>query len=109
MSTLKAKKMKTKKQRGQEIKQEIHDILWNDWDPIGVRGFGPEDEYDFYIGGVYRMLTSKAPRESLFTHLQKIQTDSMGIPTVDREILNTVVDKLLNLDVSIENRMASKK
>jgi len=101
--------MKTNEQCTQEITHEIHDILWNDWDPIGVRGFGPEDEYDSYIGGVYRMLASKVPRETLFTHLQKIQTDWMGMSLVDRETLDKVVDKLLKLDVSIENRMASNK
>ncbi|MFH1022922.1 MAG: hypothetical protein V1809_05995 [Planctomycetota bacterium] len=101
--------MKTKEQCAQEIMQEIHDILWNDWDPIGVKGLGPEDEYDSYIGGVYRLLASKAPKETLSAHLQKIETDSMGLSPARQEVVNKVVDKLSKLDVSIENRMASNK
>ncbi len=35
--------------------QAIRRILVDDWDPIGIQGAGPEDEYDAYIGGLYRL------------------------------------------------------
>jgi hypothetical protein len=46
--------MKDQKElRAREIMKQIHDILWHDWDPFGVKDFGPENEYDSYIGGIY--------------------------------------------------------
>jgi hypothetical protein len=45
-----------KKERAREIMNQIHDVLWNVWDPIGTNNYGPDDEYDSYIGGIYRIL-----------------------------------------------------
>ena len=88
--------------RAREIMARIHDVLWHDWDPIGVREMGgPEDEYDSYIGGIYRLLASGTTRQVLTDHLRVIQTDSMGMSIASEEKLNAVVDKLLKLDVSL--------
>ena len=81
--------------------KRIHDILWYGWDPFGVKDFGPEDEYDSYIGGIYRLLVSGTNREYLANHLRGIQTDSMGMSIVSEGKLDAVVDKLLELDVSL--------
>jgi hypothetical protein len=33
--------------------------VWDDWDPIGVKGFdGAEDEYDGYIGEIFSMVVN---------------------------------------------------
>ncbi|MBN1426262.1 hypothetical protein JXA88_17055 [Candidatus Fermentibacteria bacterium] len=89
--------------RSREIMTQIHDVLWFDWDPIGTRELGgPDDEYDFYIGGVYRLLASGTTKQDLADHLRGIQADSMGMSIVNEENLNAVVDKLLKLDVSLK-------
>jgi len=99
-----------REQRALEIMNDIHDVLWNDWDPIGVRRLGgPEDEYDSYIGGVYHLLASGAPREQLTAMLRGIQTDSMGMSIVSEPELVIVVDKLLALDVTLEKTGASNQ
>jgi hypothetical protein len=42
--------------RAKAIQESIREILLRDWDPIGVNDV-PEaqDEYDSYVGGVYRL------------------------------------------------------
>ena len=46
--------------------QAIHDVLIEEWDPIGVGGV-PEaqDEYDAYVPGVYRHLVQRSPMRDL--------------------------------------------
>ena len=100
----------SKEQRALEIMKDIHDVLWNDWDPIGVRRMGgPEDEYDSYIGGVYRLLASGAAREQLIAMLRGIQTDSMGMSIVSDPELVIVADKLIALDVTLGKTGASNQ
>jgi hypothetical protein len=48
----------SKEKRAAEIQDAIRQVLYRDWDPIGVCGVAPEDEYDSYIGGVYRILST---------------------------------------------------
>jgi hypothetical protein len=36
--------------------QSIRRLLWEEWDPIGVHGIAPDDEYDSYAQRVYAML-----------------------------------------------------
>jgi hypothetical protein len=52
-----------KEKRARDIVKRIHDVLWIDWDPIGVNGYGPDDEKDSYNGGIYRILSGN-PKES---------------------------------------------
>ena len=91
----------SKPQRSREILKQIHDVLWNDWDPIGVRGDGPEDEYDGYIGGVYRLLATGAGKQALVDYLISIETGSMGLSPVEKRKREPVAKRLLELDVSL--------
>jgi hypothetical protein len=36
--------------------EAIKRLLWEDWDPIGLNGFGSDDEYDSYAFRVFAML-----------------------------------------------------
>jgi hypothetical protein len=75
------------KARSREIRSQIRRVLMKEWDPIGVKDT-PEaaDEYDMYIGGVYRLLKEGAPEDEIFTHLRGIETgrmeltDDAGVP-----------------------------
>ena len=97
-----------REQRAKDIMKLIHDVLWNDWDPIGVNDAAPEDEYDSYICGVYRLLASGC-RDELVNHLLKLELDTMGLGPMapgsepkHRSRLEAVTDKLLALDVSMK-------
>jgi len=76
-----------------------------DWDPIGVSGI-PEaqDEYDSYVGAIYRLLTAASTEEEIYSQLIKIQTRTMEVPVHDQSHLRHVANKLVQLDVSLVNK-----
>jgi len=92
--------MSDRNQRAKEIQESIRQVLLRDWDPIGVSDV-PEarDEYDAYIGGVYRLLASGASEDEIIEHLHRIESDTIGMPAVDREGLRGVVRKLTKLNI----------
>jgi len=97
-----------KKQRSREITKQIHDILWLDWDPIGVNDCAPEDEYDSYIGGVYRLLVGGCKKKEIIDYLESIAQNKMGLSPVSDEasqeaqkVLTKVAEKLLTLNVTL--------
>ncbi len=94
--------MKSKQQQGQKIMTDIRRILIDDWDPIGIRGVGPDDEYDSYIGGLYRLLTKNPNENEIVEHLYSIEKIQMGSTNQDREGLRTVAKKLLRVNLSFE-------
>ena len=69
------------KQRGKEIQDQIRLILLTEWDPLGVAEMAPGvlDEYDSYIGGIYRLLYSHGSVDEVARHLDKIVLHSIGL------------------------------
>ena len=80
----------------------IGEILMNEWDPIGVSHI-PEaqDEYDSYVGDVYRLLITHAKRPELFFHLWQIETDHMGL-SGNRQRTQATADRLIELRDKME-------
>lgn len=93
---------KSRRERSLAIQESIRQILLVDWDPIGIFDV-PEaqDEYDSYIGGVYRLLASKCSVDALIDHLFVIETQTMGLLVPGREHLRPIANKLVALDVSL--------
>jgi hypothetical protein len=94
--------MSDRNQRAREIQESIRQVLLRDWDPIGVSDV-PEaqDEYDSYVGGVYRLLASGASEDEVIEHLQWIESDRMGLTAADPEELRVVAMRLAQLNVSL--------
>ena len=90
-----------KRQKSIEVQEAIRDILYHEWDPIGVRNAAPEDEYDSYIGGVYSILSSSRSEDELVEYLSKIEIEAMEINPQSRQHLRAVARKLLALDVKL--------
>ncbi len=88
--------------RAAEIEESIRRILFDDWDPIGVNDLAPEDEYDSYIGGVYRLLASKADVQAIEDHLRNLEITQMETSSGTHR--NAIAEKLSKLDVTLENR-----
>lgn len=67
----------------------IHDVLIEEWDPIGVNDVAEaQDEYDDYIPGVYRLIKEGADDSIVAGHLENIEPLWMGLqPHRDRNIL----------------------
>jgi hypothetical protein len=83
-----------------ETQEKIRQILLHEWDPIGVSDV-PEahDEYDSYVGGIYRLLASGASEYQVIERLYQLETVSMGLDG-GRERLGEVAKRLIELDVS---------
>ena len=69
---------KSREKRAAAIQDGIRQILYRDWDPIGVWGTAPQDEYDSYIGGVYRRLATSRSEEALVQFLAGAFEDLLG-------------------------------
>src|SRR2546430_13835893 len=93
--------MTTREERAHEIQAQIREILLRDWDPIGVRDEArARDEYDGYIGGVYRLLASGAAPQSVAEHLAHVEAEQTGLG-VSADKLMDVATKLCALDVKL--------
>lgn len=90
----------SKKEKAARIQEAIRQVLFSDWDPIGINDFGPGDEYDSYVGSIYRLLVSGADEYKIMERLYQLQTVSMGLRSGGREKLKSVAEKLMKLDVS---------
>jgi len=88
--------------RARAVQELIRDILLRDWDPIGINDV-PEaqDEYDSYVGGVYRLLASHSSADEIIDHLITIESQTMGLSPPGRERLRPVANRLLALNVSL--------
>ncbi len=64
-----------------EVQDAIRQVLFDDWDPIGVNDYAPKDEYDSYIGGIYRQMVSGVTEDELCEHLRQLEITQMGSPT----------------------------
>jgi len=82
------------------IQESIRQILFNDWDPIGINDSAPDDEYDSYIAGVYRLLVSGASGSEISEHLRQIEITQIEVAT-NPDHRKMVADKLKSLDVSL--------
>ena len=93
--------MDSRDQRAQEIQQSIRNVLLRDWDPIRVQDEPQaQDEYDSYVGGVYRLIASGASPRVLAEHLARIERDAMGFGTSAEQLIE-VGTKLSKLDVRL--------
>lgn len=48
---------------------EMRPILWDHWDPLGLRGQVPEDEYDSYAGVLASKLKRGNSRSEIVSYL----------------------------------------
>ena len=71
------------------------------WDRIGVAGApGAQDEYNGYIGGVYRLLASGASDKQIIDHLYKIETEYMELES-SKKTLKEVAESLRKISVKL--------
>ena len=87
--------------RGREIQDRIGRVLYEDWDPLGLREIAPSDEYDSYVGGVYRLLASGATCEEVAEHLAKLERGPLGYSEAAAARNRTTARKLCELDVRL--------
>lgn len=88
-----------RERRAREIQEAIREVLYQEWDPLALRGLAPRDEYDSYIGGVYRILASSRSEEALVEFLGR--TGDLGVPGRGPDHLRSVARRLLALGVRL--------
>jgi hypothetical protein len=63
--------------------QKISRLLWEEWDPIGVNGIAPDDEYDSYALRVFSMLSEGKRETEIAQYLTWAVTENMGLSSSD--------------------------
>ncbi len=59
----------------------IDEILWCDWDPIGVSRFddAPRDEYQGYLPQVFQFALRAAPATEIAEYMRQVTVERMGL------------------------------
>jgi hypothetical protein len=80
------------------ILHAVRDILFREWDPIGVNGYDQcVDEYDSYAPTICRYLLDGVDEYKLAMHLSELARVSMGLSWVDEGLNSKVARRLLSL------------
>jgi len=83
--------------RARRYHDAIRRVLLNEWDPIGVSEImEAQDEYDSYVGAVYRMLITRKSKTDIFDYLWWLETEHMGL-TGNRRSTEYIAERLAKL------------
>jgi hypothetical protein len=90
--------MDQRARRAREMQAAIGELLLRDWDPLNVAA-EPEaqDEYDGYVGPVYRLLATGASDALIAQHLANVEATTLGYPDTRWKSLLPVAHKLRSL------------
>ena len=80
------------------LRASVKEVLFRDWDPIGVNDSDLcRNEYDSYTGTICRYFLEGADEYKLVAHLRRLQRDEMGLSKIDEDRDRRVVRTLLAL------------
>ncbi len=68
-----------RKGKWKNLYQEIDEILWNDWDPIGINGIAPRDEYQTHTPIIFSLKRKGANEKEIANKLHKIEKETIGV------------------------------
>ena len=64
----------------QILYKQIDEILWNDWDPVGINDCEQaRDEYYGYLPHLWRFKLQGSDPETIAQYLLNIETEHMGL------------------------------
>lgn len=81
-----------------ELYKRIDDILWFDWDPIGINDSAPRDEYESYTPPIYSLKVQGASLETITDKLYSFEVKGMGI-FGGRERCERVAKKIIEINL----------
>lgn len=86
------------KDEAKALYENVGRILWEIWDPIGVREMGgPSDEYDSYRASVVRLLLNGADEQAIASHLKDLAETRMGVDAgLGTEVAAKALTRLLS-------------
>lgn len=79
-----------------ELYRSIDEILWRNWDPIGVNDIATRDEYQCYTPIIFNLKRSGADKETIAKTLYEIETITIGL-IGNFEQCSQVAEKIINL------------
>lgn len=77
-----------------ELNKAVEVVLWEVWDPIGVREHAPSDEYNDYAPSITRLLFQQANDAELSAALAGVASGALGLASPSSETLVPVVAAL---------------
>jgi len=86
--------LKMKEQK--DFCKEIDEILWNDWNPIGLNNTAPRDEYQGYTPTILKLKNNGADKETIAKTLHEIETGTIGV-IGNIEHCRQIADKIIKL------------
>lgn len=57
----------------------IEDLLSCEWDPLGLNGFGPRDEYQTYVPQIFSLAVGNATADQIAQKLRSLETETIGV------------------------------
>jgi hypothetical protein len=88
------------KEQAAKLIEDVRSVLWNEWDPIGVRGITengqswPDDEYDSYPSPIASMIWHDKPPKDVADYLDWAVIENMGLTGGDRAANRRTHEKL---------------
>lgn len=82
--------MKTTRHLQVDLAGKIGAILYEDWNPIGVRGL-PRNEYTSYVPQLVSLLEGGATPREVAEHLSDVRATRMGIGLAEPDICDLLV------------------
>ncbi len=79
------------------MQKAIKEILLTEWDPIGIFGTGPEDEYDPFIWPILSLVRRGADVDEVSAHLDILESVLMGSSRNESERALSASRKLVAL------------
>jgi hypothetical protein len=84
----------TEKQK--KLYKAIDEILWKDWDPIGVNDMEDlRNEYQGYTPHIFKLVIEGADKIKIAKHLYQIETVNMGM-NGDKIHCDKIAEKILS-------------
>ena len=80
-----------------KLYNSIDEILWFDWDPIGVNKDGKRDEYYGYVPQVFQLKISSADKMIIAKHLDNVAMRNMGMES-NMEFSEQIAEKIIALE-----------
>lgn len=90
--------------KASDLWQTVSEILFREWDPIGVNCFEQaRDEYDSYVSGLVELLLSAADENEVASYLRFVQSESMGMSGFDEDLHSRVARRLCALVTAVDS------
>jgi len=82
------------------VYESIDEILWTQWDPIGVNDVEDvRDEYESYTPTIFNLRIYGADKETIANKLFEIETKTMGV-LGNIEHCRTVAEHIVNIKLA---------